>query len=138
MTTKAGREPTDEVRGFGGHDSRVPFNDVSVREEIDRRTVHPIDAIEWGDEPEDMDAVIRERTRRGILDFLGHWLKASTSQRTAVAHRATGSSLDLVGKAMMGKSAQAADKAIKNAIKQWPNLAFAFRDMQHQQPTKGK
>lgn len=131
MSTRTGNQPTDDVRGYGPYTNRVEFTDLAVKKVIDSRTVHPVDAVEWGDEAQDMDGETRDKVRGAVLYFLNHWLGISDHQRKAIAHRATGSTLAEVGRALGGKSAQYAEKTIRQATVKWPGLAFAFEDMRH-------
>ena len=125
IASMEGRDPNGLDHGGAGHDSRVGVTDYSTRQRIEDSFVHPVEAIDWGDEPQDKRASVTGY----VLAFLRAFIRLAPQGREVVTMRANGMSLADIGQAMGGRTAQAAEKTLKEAIQRMPCLAFAFPEI---------
>lgn len=113
------REPCDEIRGFGNHRTRVPFDESAKNVSI---TDHPVDRMEPLDDYRDLQSVAQ------ILRlFLGQFLSCPAKTRDAICQRAKGwTYIQIAGAMGPGVTIQAAAQRIKKALIKWPSLNFAL------------
>jgi len=135
---EGGENPDGPERGGNKHDSRVRVSDFATRQRIEDTFTHPVLAIDWADEFDDakrkdweeqekQDTV--DRITAYVLAFLRGFMRIGQRQRDVIIWRATGMSLADIGQAMGGRTAQAAEKTLKEAIQRMPCLAFAFPEI---------